>query len=91
MSRKQGDSNFSNYVGFQAFSSDEPTHRINLTNWYLKFENGKPAFFINAEKVYKQMSKKCFKATAEAKSKQVLMAGYAEQVKQYFNQTMEDI
>ena len=92
MTRKAGDNNFANYVGWQAFSSDEPTHRINKTNWYLKYEHGKPAFFLNAENVYKQMSNKCFKATATAKSKIEELAGYQEQVKQYFNNlTMEDI
>ena len=52
MGRKQGDNNYANYVGFQAFSSDEPTHRINFTNWYLKYENNRPGFFLNAEKCF---------------------------------------
>ena len=92
MTIKAGDNNFANYVGWQAFSSDEPTHRINKTNWYLKYEHGKPAFFLNAENVYKQMPDKCFKVTASAKSKIEEMAGYQEQLKHYFNNlTMEDI
>ena len=47
MSRKEGDKAYATYVGYQAFSSDMPVHRINLTNWYLKFEDNLPAFFIN--------------------------------------------
>ena len=42
MSRKRGDKAYANYVGYQAFSSDMPTHRINNTNWYLKFEGNTP-------------------------------------------------
>ncbi len=82
MPRKSGDFNYANYVGFQAFSSDEPTHRINNTNWYLKWEQGRPGFFINTENVFKQLSKECFKATASAKSKMEEMAGYQKQVEQ---------
>ena len=39
MTRKTGDINYQNYVGYQAFSSDMPVHQINDTNWFLKFEN----------------------------------------------------
>jgi hypothetical protein len=91
MSRKQGDNNYANYVGYQAFSSDEPTHRINYTNWYLKFENNRPGFFLNAEKCFKQMPFETFRGTAVHKSKENSMAGYADQVKDYFNQDMEKI
>ena len=91
MTRKIGDKNFANYVGYQSFSSDEPTHRINNTNWFLKWENKKPAFFLQAEKVYRQMPFMTFKGTASHKSKEVTMSGYAEQVKDYFNLTMEKI
>ena len=91
MGRKQGDNNFANYVGYQAFSSDEPTLRINETNWYLKFENNRPGFFLNAEKCFKQMPFLTFKGTASHKSKENSMEGYADQVKNYFNQSMEEI
>ena len=91
MGRKQGDNNFANYVGYQAFSSDEPTLRINYTNWYLKFENNRPGFFLNAEKCFKQMPFKTFQGTADHKSKENSMAGYKDLVKDYFNQTMEEI
>ena len=91
MARKNGDKNYANYVGYQKFSSDEPTHRINNTNWHLKFENNKPGFFIQAENCFKQMPNETFKCTAEFKSKETTMAGYAEQVKNYFNKSMEEI
>ena len=52
MGRKQGDNNFSNYVGYQAFSSDEPTHRINNTNWYLKFEDNKTWLLFECRKMF---------------------------------------
>ena len=55
MTRKSGDINFETYVGYQAFSSDMPIHRINKSNWYLKFEKNIPAFFIGVENVYRQM------------------------------------
>ena len=90
MSRKLGDASFENYVGYQAFSSDMPVQRINDTNWYLKFENNKPGFFLNAEKIYKQMPPQCFFATAE-KSTTFNMKGYQIQCEQYFNLTMEEI
>ena len=87
MGRKSGDNNFANYVGFQAFSSDEPTLQINFTNWFLKFEKGLPGFFINVDKIFRQMSFETFKATAKHKSKENSMAGYKDLVKNYFNQT----
>ena len=91
MSRKQGDNNFANYVSYQAFSSDEPTLRVNFTNWFLKWEGGKPGFFLQAEKVFKQMPFLTFKGTASHKSKENSMAGYADLVKDYFNLNMEEI
>ena len=96
MTRKSGDNNYQAYVGWQAFSTDEPCHRINQTNWYLKHEHGKPAFFINTEKerglsVFKQMPNESFRLTALAKSQQENLAGYQQQVEKYFNQTMEKI
>ena len=72
-------------------NSDEPTHRINKTNWYLKFKKGKPAFFIKAENVFKEMPIKCFIATAGAKSHELEMVGWQKQVEQYFNQPIEEI
>ena len=38
MPRKFGDYNFAEYYHYQAFSSDEPTKRINDTNFFLKCE-----------------------------------------------------
>ena len=96
MTRKSGDYNYQFYVGWQAFSTDEPCHRINQTKWYLKHEHGKPGFFINTEKengllVFRQMPNECFKATVEAKSQQENFVGYQQQVEKYFNLTMEKI
>ena len=91
MGRKQGDNNFANYVGYQAFSSDEPTLRINFTNWFLKWENGKPGFFLQAEKTFKQMPFATFAGTARHKSKENSMDGYEVLVKDYFNLNMEEI
>ena len=90
MSRKRGDKAYANYVGFQAFSSDMPTHRINNTNWYLKFENNIPGFFINAENVFRQMSPACFFTTAKG-STLYDFSGWQKQCEEYFNLTMEEI
>ncbi len=65
MSRKSNDKNYLTYVSYQAFSSDMPVHQINDSKWFLKFENKIPAFFINAENVFRQMSPECFYITDE--------------------------
>ena len=90
MSRKRGDRNFGNYVGYQAFSSDMPVKRINQTNWYLKFEHNIPAFFINAENIFRQMSSACFFTTAKG-STLYDFSGWQKQCEEYFNLTMEEI
>ena len=90
MSRKFGDASFKNYVGYQAFSSDMPVKKINNTNWYLKFEGNTPGFFINAEKVFRQMSPACFFTTAE-RSTIHDFSGWKNQCEEYFNLTMEEI
>ena len=90
MTRKPGDVNYQNYVGYQAFSSDMPVHQINDTNWYLKFENKIPSFFINAENVYKQMKPECFLITAE-RSTTMDMSNWQKQCEDYFGLTMEKI
>ena len=90
MTRKSGDVNYQNYVGFQAFSSDMPIHQINDTNWYLKFENKIPAFFINAENVFKQLPAECFYLTAE-RSSTMNMSNWQKQCEDYFGLTMEKI
>ena len=90
MTRKSGDINYQTYVGYQAFSSDMPIHQINDTNWYLKYENKIPAFFINAENVYKQMKPECFYITAE-RSTTMNMSNWKNQCEDYFGLTMEKI
>ena len=97
MARKSGDNNYKTYVGWQAFSTDEPCHRSNQTNWYLKHDDhGNPAFFLNTEKenglmVFKQMPNESFRLTAQAKSQQENLAGYQQQVEKYFNLTIGEI
>ena len=90
MTRKSGDVNYQTYVGYQSFSSDMPIHQINDTNWYLKYENKIPAFFINAENVYKQMKPECFYITAE-RSTTMDMSNWQNQCEDYFGLTMEKI
>ena len=90
MSRKEGDKAYATYVGYQAFSSDMPVHRINLTNWYLKFEDNLPAFFINADDIYRQMPPLAFITTAE-RSTIYDFSAWKEQTENYFNLTIEEI
>ena len=90
MSRKLGDQGYQTYVGYQAFSSDMPIHQINDTNWYLKYENKIPAFFINAENVYKQMKPACFYITAE-RSTTMNMSNWKNQCEDYFGKPIEEI
>ena len=90
MTRKPGDINYQNYIGYQSFSSDMPVHQINDTNWYLKFENKIPSFFINAENVYKQMKPECFLITAE-RSTTMDMSNWQKQCEDYFSKTIEEI
>jgi hypothetical protein len=90
MTRKLGDHNFANYIGFQAFSSSEPTHRINNSNWYLKTENGLPGFFLKSDAAFRQMPPKCFYDTA-TKSRTAGLNGWQQQCEKYFNKPMKEI
>ena len=90
MSRKEGDKAYATYVHYQAFSSDMPIHRINQTNWYLKFEDNLPAFFIKADDVFRQMPPMAFFTTAE-RSTLFDFTGWKEQTETYFKSTIEDI
>ena len=90
MSRKEGDKAYATYVHYQAFSSDMPIHRINQTNWYLKFEDNLPAFFIKADDVFRQMPPLAFFTTAE-RSTIFDFTGWKEQAENYFNLTIEEI
>ena len=96
MSRKEGDKAYATYVHYQAFSSDMPIHRINQTNWYLKFEDNLPAFFSKADDVFQQMPPLSFFATAERYSLRQQIAlfdftGWEEQIQDYFNLTIQEI
>tara|TARA_R100001594_G_scaffold12660_4_gene27936 strand:- start:582 stop:896 length:315 start_codon:yes stop_codon:yes gene_type:complete len=88
--RKNGDKNFAEYVGYQAFSSDMPVHQVNDTRWWLKYENKLPAFFINAEKVFRQMPAECFYITAE-RSTTMNMSNWQRQCEDYFGKPIEEI
>ena len=90
MSRKQYDTNYLTYVSYQAFSSDMPVHQINDSKWWLKVENKLPAFFINAEKVFRQMPAECFYITAE-RSTTMNMSNWQKQCEDYFGKTIEEI
>jgi len=90
MTRKVGDKAYATYVGYQAFSSDMPVHRINQTNWYLKFEDNLPAFFIKADDVFRQMPPQSFFATAP-RSTMYDFTGWLAQTEKYFNLTQEEI
>ena len=90
MSRKQYDTNYLTYVSYQAFSSDMPVHQINDSKWWLKVENKLPAFFINAEKVFRQMPAECFYITAE-RSTTMDMSNWQKQCEDYFSKTIEEI
>ena len=90
MSRKSNDTNYLTYVSYQSFSSDMPVHQINDSKWWLKIENKIPAFFINAENVFKQMSPECFLITAE-RSTTMDMSNWQKQCEDYFGLTLETI
>jgi len=90
MSRKYGDKAYESYLHYQAFSSDMPVHKINQTNWYLKFEKNLPAFFIKADDVFRQMSPACFFTTANG-STLYDFSGWQNQCENYFNLTIEEI
>ena len=90
MSRKTNDKNYQSYVGYQSFSSDMPVHQINDSKWFLKFENKIPAFFINAENVFRQMPPECFYITAE-RSTTMDMSNWQKQCEDYFGKNIEEI
>ena len=90
MSRKLGDKAYESYLNYQAFSSDMPVHRINQTNWYLKFEKNLPAFFHKSDDVFQQMPPLSFFATSE-RSTLFDFTGWQEQIETYFNLTTEEI
>ena len=68
MSRKRGDKAYANYVGYQCFSSDMPTHRINNTNWYLKFKITHQDFLLMLRKCFV----KCHQPVSSQQQKEAL-------------------
>jgi hypothetical protein len=90
MTRKTNDTNYQTYVSYQTFSSDMPVHQINDSKWWLKFEKKIPAFFINAENVFREMPPECFYLTAE-RSTTMDMSNWQKQCEDYFSKTIEEI
>jgi len=90
MTRKTNDTNYQTYVSYQTFSSDMPVHQINDSKWWLKFEKKIPAFFINAENVFREMPPECFYLTAE-RSTTMNMSNWQKQCEDYFGKTIEEI
>ena len=90
MSRKKSDKNYLTYVSYQSFSSDMPVHQINDSKWWLKIENKLPAFFINADKVFRQITPECFYLTAE-RSTTMNMSNWQKQCEDYFSLTIKEI
>jgi len=90
MTRKTNDTNYQTYVSYQTFSSDMPVHQINDSKWWLKIEKKIPAFFINAENVFREMPPECFYLTAE-RSTTMDMSNWQKQCEDYFSKTIEEI
>jgi len=90
MTRKTNDTNYQTYVSYQTFSSDMPVHQINDSKWWLKIEKKIPAFFINAENVFREMPPECFYLTAE-RSTTMNMSNWQKQCEDYFGKTIEEI
>ena len=80
---------YDSYYHYQNFSSDEPTYQINNSPWYLKYEEGLPAFFLDMRIPLKQMSLEAFLVNAERG--RVRLIQLQQQVEAYFNQPMEVI
>jgi len=92
MSRNVGDKNFNSYTGYQHFNNDEPTTRIGNTPWYLKYEDGIPAFFLRSENIFSRIPAKSFQLTAEAgRSFNLANINWRDQVRDYFGITIEEI
>ena len=86
----RGKTTYDSYFHYQNFSSDEPTARINNSPWYLKYEDGLPAFFFRYENTFKQMSIECFLLNAE-QSRQFDMSNWQLQVEGYYQQSITEI
>lgn len=81
---------YDSYYNYQNFSSDEPTARINRTPFYIKYEEGVPAFYFRYQHTFKEISIEAFLTNAE-KSRMFDMSNWKHQVETYFNLTMEEI
>ena len=81
---------YDSYYNYQNFSSDEPTARINRTPFYVKYEEGVPAFYFRYEHTFKEISIEAFLTNAE-RSRMFDMTNWRHQVETYFQSTIEDI
>ena len=81
---------YDSYYNYQNFSSDEPTARINRTPFFLKYEEGVPAFYFRYQHTFKEISVEAFLTNAE-RSRMFDMSDWKHQVETYFNLTMEEI
>ena len=81
---------YDSYFHYQNFSSDEPTARINNSPFYLKYEEGIPAFYFRYDNTFKEISVEAFLTNCE-QSRAFDMSNWQSQVENYFNQSMEDI
>ena len=81
---------YDSYFNYQNFSSDEHTARINRTPFYIKYEEGVPAFYFRYQHTFKEISVEAFLTNAE-RSRMFDMSDWKHQVETYFNLTMEEI
>tara|TARA_R100001463_G_scaffold52050_1_gene102807 strand:+ start:62 stop:418 length:357 start_codon:yes stop_codon:yes gene_type:complete len=81
---------YDSYYNYQNFSSDEPTARINRTPFYVKYEEGVPAFYFRYQHTFKEISIEAFLTNCE-QSRMFDMSNWRQQVEAYFNQSIEEI
>ena len=81
---------YDSYYNYQNFSSDEPTARINRTPFYIKCEEGVPAFYFRYQHTFKKISIEAFLTNCE-QSRMFDMSNWRQQVEAYFNQSIEEI
>ena len=81
---------YDSYFHYQNFSSDEPTARINNSPFYLKYEEGVPAFYFRYQNTFKEISVEAFLTNCE-QSRAFDMSNWQQQVEKYFNLQLEDI
>ena len=73
---------YGSYYHYQNFSSDEPTHQINNSQWHLKYEE--VLLILLYENTYKQMSLEYFLVNAE--EEEFDLSNWQQQVEATINQ-----